>query len=89
MIMIIINIKSSNNPSPPMIAKPTARPLPKLVLPAPVLQKKLPAGKAPGESQRRFASRILFGSTREVVIEHNGQEYRLRQTRQGKLILNK
>ncbi|MGH8558626.1 MAG: hemin uptake protein HemP [Methylococcales bacterium] len=31
----------------------------------------------------------LFGAAREVVIEHAGQEYRLRLTRQGKLILTK
>ncbi|MCI0655213.1 MAG: hemin uptake protein HemP [Methylococcaceae bacterium] len=31
----------------------------------------------------------LFGAAREVVIEHAGQEYRLRMTRQGKLILTK
>ncbi|MFZ2403705.1 MAG: hemin uptake protein HemP, partial [Methylobacter sp.] len=31
----------------------------------------------------------LFGTTREVVIEHSGEEYRLRLTRQGKLILTK
>lgn len=31
----------------------------------------------------------LFGTAREVVIEHAGEEYRLRLTRQGKLILTK
>ncbi|MCI0733027.1 MAG: hemin uptake protein HemP [Methylococcaceae bacterium] len=31
----------------------------------------------------------LFGGAREVVIEHAGEEYRLRLTRQGKLILTK
>jgi hemin uptake protein HemP len=34
-------------------------------------------------------SKELFGSAREIVIEHAGDEYRLRMTRQGKLILTK
>ncbi len=29
----------------------------------------------------------LFGSRNEIVIRHNGREYRLRRTRLGKLIL--
>lgn len=31
----------------------------------------------------------LFNGTKEVRIRHLGQEYRLRQTRNGKLILTK
>ena len=31
----------------------------------------------------------LFGDKRELVILHNGEAYRLRITRQGKLILTK
>lgn len=38
---------------------------------------------------RRFDSRALFGDAQEVRIEHFGQEYRLRRTRNGKLILTK
>jgi hemin uptake protein HemP len=34
-------------------------------------------------------SRRLFNGTQEVRIHHDGQEYRLRQTRNGKLILTK
>lgn len=34
-------------------------------------------------------ARTLFGSAREVGIEHEGAIYRLKITRQGKLILNK
>ena len=34
-------------------------------------------------------SRRLFGAAQEVRIHHHGQEYRLRQTRNGKLILTK
>jgi hemin uptake protein HemP len=35
----------------------------------------------------RIASRALLGERKEVVIVHNGREYRLRQTQNGKLIL--
>ncbi len=31
----------------------------------------------------------LFGEGREVVIEHDGERYKLRITRRGKLILQK
>jgi hemin uptake protein HemP len=34
-------------------------------------------------------SRRLFNGTVEVRIHHGGEEYRLRQTRNGKLILTK
>jgi hemin uptake protein HemP len=37
----------------------------------------------------RFESRTLFGTARELVIEHAGHDYRLRVTRQNKLILTK
>lgn len=39
--------------------------------------------------RQRLHSAELFGTGREVVIEHAGEEYRLRLTRQGKLILTK
>jgi hemin uptake protein HemP len=39
--------------------------------------------------RQRVQSAELFGTNREVVIEHAGEEYRLRLTRQGKLILTK
>lgn len=39
--------------------------------------------------RQRLKSAELFGEAREVVIEHAGEEYRLRLTRQGKLILTK
>jgi hemin uptake protein HemP len=38
---------------------------------------------------RRLCSVELFSGARELVIEHAGGEYRLRQTSQGKLILTK
>ena len=39
--------------------------------------------------QARLHSKELFGTAHEIVIEHAGDEYRLRLTRQGKLILTK
>jgi hemin uptake protein HemP len=39
--------------------------------------------------RKRLSSRELFGAMREVVIDHVGEEYRLRITSQGKLILTK
>ena len=35
----------------------------------------------------RIASEALLGERKEIVIVHNGREYRLRQTQNGKLIL--
>lgn len=37
----------------------------------------------------RLKSEDLFRGTQELIIEHQGQEYRLRLTRNDKLILNK
>ncbi|MBP2236698.1 hemin uptake protein HemP [Sinorhizobium kostiense] len=34
-------------------------------------------------------SRELFGGDSEILISHGGATYRMRITRQGKLILNK
>ena len=45
------------------------------------------AASAP--AQRQFDSQALFAGAQEIRIEHYGQEYRLRQTRNGKLILTK
>lgn len=41
------------------------------------------------KSRNRFTSAELLGQSREVIIEHGGDEYRLRLTSQGKLILTK
>lgn len=38
---------------------------------------------------RRLCSTQLFDGATEIVIEHQGADYRLRVTRQGKLILTK
>ncbi len=39
--------------------------------------------------KRRLASCDLLAGGDEVIIEHGGQEYHLRHTRAGKLILTK
>jgi len=39
--------------------------------------------------KRRLASDDLLAGPDEVIIEHAGQEYHLRHTRAGKLILTK
>ena len=44
---------------------------------------------APPSTLRQLSSGELFGAAREVRIVHRGVEYRLTQTRQGKLILTK
>jgi len=43
----------------------------------------------PGAPKRRLASDDLLAGGDEVIIEHAGQEYHLRHTRAGKLILTK
>jgi hemin uptake protein HemP len=37
----------------------------------------------------KLDSRSLFGGQREIIIEHDGADYRLRVTSNGKLILTK
>jgi hemin uptake protein HemP len=39
------------------------------------------------QAPSRTTSQALLGAARELVIEHDGREYRLRITQQGKLIL--
>lgn len=41
------------------------------------------------EGPQRLDSRVLFQGSREVVIQHDGADYRLRLTSNGKLILTK
>ena len=53
-----------------------------LALPRPPLHSRL-------TSLPRLRSEDLFRSSHELIIEHQGQEYRLRLTRNDKLILNK
>ena len=40
-------------------------------------------------SRRRFLVREMMGRQRQVTLEHAGQDYLLRITRKGKLILTK
>ncbi len=44
---------------------------------------------AGGRPKPRVKAAALFGGGREVIIEHERQEYRLQLTKQGKLILTK
>jgi hemin uptake protein HemP len=43
----------------------------------------------PARELKRVSSEELVGPAREVLIRHAGCDYRLRITRQGKLILTK
>ena len=43
----------------------------------------LPSTPAPA----KVPSQVLLGTRKELVIMHNGREYRLRLTQNGKLIL--
>ncbi len=47
------------------------------------------AGDPPPIGRRRLKSSFLFQGRREVVIVHEAEEYILRITRNGKLILTK
>ena len=47
------------------------------------------ADPTPAEPAEVIPAEKLFGDRREVWIEHNGERYRLRITRRGKLILQK
>jgi len=46
-----------------------------------------PIGQPVDGNGKRILSETLFGERREVVILHNGREYRLRLTQNDKLIL--
>jgi hemin uptake protein HemP len=41
----------------------------------------------PRPEAQRVTSQALLGARKELVIVHNGREYRLRLTQNGKLIL--
>jgi hemin uptake protein HemP len=41
------------------------------------------------EPARVISSAVLFNGAGEIIIEHAGGQYRLKITRQNKLILNK
>lgn len=46
-------------------------------------------GRGPGMPAKTITSAELFAARREIVILHAGEEYRLRITSNGKLILTK
>lgn len=48
-----------------------------------------PADAVQKRQRRVVTSRELMGNGSELIIEHGGEEYRLRITRQEKLILTK
>lgn len=56
-------------------------------VPAPTLPP--PVAASPTPARKAIDSRTLLAGSNEIVIHHLGAEYRLRQTRQGKLILTK
>lgn len=47
------------------------------------------SGRPPKAAPRRLHSRELLADAQEVIIEHEGDDYRLRCTSKGKLILTK
>jgi len=48
---------------------------------------KPPPPPVPATALKRVPSETLLGTAKEMVILHNGREYRLRLTQNGKLIL--
>ena len=42
---------------------------------------------ASAQTPPRVSSQVLLGARKELVIVHNGREYRLRLTQNGRLIL--
>lgn len=54
----------------------------------PVLPPPPPAAPA-APAPQRWSSSVLLGQQREVLIDHRGEQYRLRLTAAGKLILTK
>ncbi|MGR4845517.1 hemin uptake protein HemP [Rhizobium sp. WSM1274] len=51
--------------------------------------KHVPLQSEPAAQYRIVESADLFRGTNEIMIRHDGLVYRLKITRQGKLILNK
>lgn len=45
--------------------------------------------EAPDQGPARVDARSVLGEARQVIIVHQGQEYRLQRTRSDKLILTK
>lgn len=53
------------------------------------LEVRLEMSRIPSGNPRPLDSATLLGAKGEVEIAHRGETYRLRRTRQGKLILTK
>ncbi|OJF96932.1 hemin uptake protein HemP [Pararhizobium antarcticum] len=49
----------------------------------------IPRSTLQGQTHRIVESRDLFRGDNEILIAHDGSIYRMKITRQGKLILNK
>ena len=47
------------------------------------------ASKSATANARSFRSSDIFADAQEIIIEHEGDQYRLRRTSKGKLILTK
>jgi hemin uptake protein HemP len=56
---------------------------------APATERDSAAAPRPNDDERVIESHALFGRSRTVRIQHNGESYSLRVTRLGKLILTK
>jgi hemin uptake protein HemP len=52
-----------------------------------VLTPASPSPAQPFPAPAKVSSQTLLGTRKELVITHNGREYRLRITQNGKLIL--
>lgn len=57
--------------------------------PKPDTPPRIEPAEIPGQGTRIFTSAELFGGDDEIVVLHNDATYRLRVTRQDKLILTK
>ncbi|WP_266170071.1 hemin uptake protein HemP [Dyella subtropica] len=64
-------------------------PQPAELLSRPLSLLRLKPASAPAVTTRRISSQVLLEGERELVITHQGSEYHLRLTRNGKLILTK
>lgn len=60
-----------------------------LSLPQPLAALRRPSSAAVSTAMRHVSSHELLAGARELVIQHQGDEYHLRLTRNDKLILTK
>ena len=85
--MRIISINYENHPPP---ASPAAMSTLSLQRPSLFPSLGLARASAPSTAPKtRLRSEDLFKNGCELIIEHRGEEYRLKLTRNDKLILNK